>query len=172
MQQFDDYSNVLIEERKERRIPKDYPSTSRFKAYKESGSFSTHDASRPGIACVALHALRDEVVLTGGFDHKGVLFDRNAGKVLMRLEEHKKKINTCCFVPQADGLYGMLGSSDNSASVWRLEEKPKLVYRTDCHRHSVTGLSVHPMGSYAVVGSKDGTWSFHNIEKGVCLKSF
>ena len=66
----------------------------------------------------------------------------------------------------------MLGSSDNSASVWRLEEKPKMMYRTDCHRHSVTGVSVHPMGNYAVVGSKDGTWSFHNIEKGLCLKSF
>lgn len=37
------------------------------------------------------------------------------------------------------------------------------------HTHGITGISFQPLNEYAVVGSRDKTWSFHNLFQGVKL---
>ena len=59
-----------------------------------------------------------DLILTGGNDGKGILFDKNKEKVIYNVDYHSKKINDVAFYPSDDILAFILCSADNTASYW------------------------------------------------------
>jgi len=65
----------------------------------------------------------------------------------------------------------ILCSADNTASFWikgEDDEEFQQRYLAN-HKGPVTSASFHPLKDYCLTVSKDATWSFHNMVKGVCL---
>ena len=59
-------------------------------------------------------------------------------------------------------------SSDNTGSLFILNndktEEPIVErYKIQNHTKSLTSLSFHPLKEYALFGSLDGFWSYHNV---------
>jgi pre-mRNA-processing factor 19 len=151
--------------RKKRFIPelKD-PSTLKLK-----GSFPIHSASKPGITTLAIHPIIDNLIVTGGVDGKVVLFDGEHDKIITSAEGHTKRVNDVEFYPSEDLIAFLSCAADNTASFWIHNEKLTEKYRITNHTNQITSVSFHPLKEYALVGSKDSYWSFHNLFKGVCL---
>ena len=141
--------------------------------FKETKSLPIHSPSAPGIMSMDID-IPNSLILTGGKDHKGVVLDLGQGKIINSLqntpggmEVHKKRINCGRF---AVGNV-VLGSADGSGSVWRLGEDGGYIYsaRVEGFGKGVTGVSVHPLGNYALFTSKDATWTFTNLDTAVHL---
>ena len=114
------------------------------------------------------------LILTGGNDGKGILFNKEQEKVVYNVEYHSKKINDAVFYPSQDVLAFILCSADNTASFWMQSSEDEELkfeerYVSKSHKMSVTSASFHPLREYCLTSSKDSTWSFHNMIKGVSL---
>ena len=114
------------------------------------------------------------LILTGGIDGKGILFNKDLEKVVYNIDFHSKKINDAVFYPSQDVLAFVLCSADNTASFWmqgsdddELKFEERYVIKTN--KMSVNSASFHPLKEYCLTGSKDSTWTLHNMVKGVSL---
>jgi pre-mRNA-processing factor 19 len=155
----------LSENRKKRVVPqiKD-PATLKLK-----GSFPIHSSIKPGITCLSIHPYIDNLIVTGGVDGKAVLFDSDNDKIITSVDAHHKRINNVKFYPSEDLIAFVTCAADNSASFWIQNEVVTEKYRILNHTNQITSMSFHPLKEYALFGSKDGFWSFHNLFKGICL---
>lgn len=170
-------STHLSSQRKIRQISPSLPSIEDLKAYKVKGSYPYHSASKPGIVSIDIHHFSDNLVLTGGVDGKAVLFDADKEKVLQNIENvHSKRINDVEFYPSSDVVGFALASADNTGSFWLYEQSHELAnskinerYRITNHTSQITDCSFHPLREYCLFSSKDSSWSFHNLFKGICL---
>lgn len=61
-----------------------------------------HSASSPGITCLSLHPVHENLVLTGGVDKKVVLYDRSTEQVVATMKGHTKKITDVILHPSKD----------------------------------------------------------------------
>lgn len=118
--------------------------------------------------------IQRDLILTGGNDGKGILFSKEQEKVLYNVDYHSKRINDAIFYPSNDILAFVLCSADNTASFWlstndedELKFEDRYIIKT--HKMSVTSASFHPLKEYCLTASKDSTWSFHNMVKGISL---
>jgi len=139
-------------------------------AFKETSSHSIHKTSRPGITCLALHSTKETLVLTGGADHDGKLFDTEKGKVVATLSGHKKKINAVAFA----GDLLATASVDKTAAFWAPKSRGSGYTRTYVvteHSASVVGVAVHPVSHFAVTVASDGSLCYHDIAAKTCLAS-
>lgn len=172
-----DLSSQLSTQRKVRQISPNLATTEAINSYKVKGSYPFHSASKPGILSVNIHPHFDGLVLTGGVDGKAVLFDADKEKVLHSLDKaHSKKINNVEFYPSSDIIGFTLTSADNTASLWLSEQSSDIAsskmnerYQVTNHTNQIMDSSFHPLKEYCLFASKDASWSFHSLFKGVCL---
>lgn len=168
-----DLFSQLSSARKKREISKDLPTVDKIKNYHVRGSYPLHSTTKPGITSVDIHPYYDNLILTGGMDGRGVLFDHTKESTLFSVDKiHNKKINNVKFYPNKANLGFMLSGADNMATFWSQDEDKSNfneVYRILQHKNSITSSSFHPLGEYCLLSSRDHHWSFHNLFKGVCL---
>lgn len=164
---------TLSSARKKREISKNLPNPETIKNYHIRGSYPIHSTTKPGITCLDIHPFYDNLIVTGGMDGKGVLFDHLKESKIFSVDKiHNKEINCAKFYPNNEKIGFLLTGSDNLATFWLQEEndnKFNEAYRILQHKNSITSASFHPLGEYCLLSSRDHYWSFHNMFKGVCL---
>jgi len=154
-------SQELSKERKKRTAPENLVSMEKIKEFQVISSHTLHKATPPGVMCLDIHPL-EEMVVTGGADSDGVIFNRVDGKVIGRLVGHNKALTDVLFHPTQDILFS--ASKDKTAKLWTPSESGHKAAHTVAHDQEVTGCSLHPTGEYWVTASLDSTWAFHDIE--------
>jgi pre-mRNA-processing factor 19 len=163
----------LSSARKKRVISKELSTVDKIKNYEVKGSYPLHSTTKPGITCLDIHPNFDNLILTGGMDGKGVLFDHQKESTVFSVDKvHNKKINNVRFYPNKETIGFILSGADNQATFWLQEENSthfNEAYRVLHHKNSITSASFHPLGEYCLLSSRDHFWSFHNLFKGVCL---
>ena len=168
-----DLFSQLSTARKKRVISKELATPDRIKSYTVKGSYPLHSTTKPGVTCLDIHPDLDDLILTGGMDGKGVLFDSRKESTIFSVDRvHSKKINNARFYPNRDTVGFMLSGADNMATFWLQDNNHNNfneMYRVLQHKNSITSASFHPLGEYCLISSRDHYWSFHNLFKGVCL---
>ena len=157
-------------------------------------SFSIHSPSSPEITCLDSHPVHKNLVITGGKDKSTLVFDLHKGEVVSRFNRgapvHSKAITSVAFHPTRDicvsaSLDGLIkvwapnsasssssssssGSSASSSSNYDVASS----FRSSVSGSEVTGLSMHPLGDYAVSSNKEASWSFSDLNVGRVLATF
>jgi len=171
--QINDLFSQLSSSRKKRVISKELATTDKIKSYSVKGSYPLHSTTKPGVTCLDIHPELDDLIITGGMDGKGVLFDSKKESTIFSVDKvHSKKINNARFYPNKDTVGFMLSGADNMATFWLQDDSNNNFnenYRVVQHKNSITSASFHPLGDYCLISSRDHSWSFHNLFKGVCL---
>jgi pre-mRNA-processing factor 19 len=158
---------LLSGQRKERKIPEDYPSVKDLKRFKLLGEFPIHSSSKPGINCLDT---TEDLIATGGIDAKANLFNVEQQKIVNTIDGHTKKINSIELYPTSDLTGLVISSADNTATFWTMSDTTFTEkYRILNHTNQITKSSIHPLKEYVLICSKDASWSFHNLFKGVCI---
>lgn len=139
----------------------------------------------PGITALAPApgGTRAHLVLTGGADKAALVFDVAQGRVAARLLPlHGKRVtdvawhpspeaSDALFTASADGTvkaWARVGAAGASADV--AEYAPSATLRPHGGRE-VTGLAMHPLGTYAASCGRDGAWAFSDTHAGRVLAS-
>jgi len=161
------FSKKLTAERKKRTIPKETATEEEIQRYASVSSHAVHAASKPGILCLDIHP-NQNLILTGGVDRNGVVFDRQEGKIVATLQGHSKKVSAVQFHPQQDLL--LTASHDKTVRLWTPGDDNKYTSQAlRLHGGEVVGITLHPTGEYFVSASTDSSWAFSDIEEGRCL---
>jgi len=138
------------------------------KEWKLTLSQTPHKVSSPGILCVEIHPINQDLVLTGGVDKTAVVMNRKTGRKEATLSGHAKRVSSVKFHPTKDVL--ITGSADNTVKIWsKSGDGYKPFHSINQHTSEIVGLSLHATNDYLVSASKDRSWAFHNIETGKSL---
>lgn len=168
-----DKHKELTKARKKRVVAAETAPAEHVSALAVVATFSPHSASQPGITALDVHpspARAGALVLTGGADKLGLLYDREQGKVLARLTGHARRVSAVAFHPDRDVL--LTGSHDATVKLWKNSATASGGYEyaaaatLRAHTKEVTGVSVHPTGDFAVSGGRDGAWAFQDLNAG------
>ena len=91
------------EELKAARVKRSKPETLASKeqvaAFKQASSHTPHQAGKPGVTCVAIHAENQNVVASGGVDKNIKVFDRGAKKITATIAGHTKQVTAVAWHP-------------------------------------------------------------------------
>eukprot|EP01091_Cochliopodium_minus_P012340 TRINITY_DN3715_c0_g1_i1.p1 TRINITY_DN3715_c0_g1~~TRINITY_DN3715_c0_g1_i1.p1 ORF type:complete len:483 (+),score=115.55 TRINITY_DN3715_c0_g1_i1:54-1502(+) len=151
----------LQKNRKERTISKELNEEKNIINFKEQSKNPTHSSTKQGIVCVDVNH-NDTLIATGGVDTNVILFDRKESKVAHTLKGHTKKVVDVRFHNKQDLVFSC--SSDNTVKIWKKESKTYQNEHTFTdHSAEVTGISLHPSGSYLVSSSRDKTWAAFDL---------
>eukprot|EP00128_Syssomonas_multiformis_P018973 Colp12_sorted_trinity150504_noHs@27156 len=154
---------TLSKARKHRAKPEDLARVEEIKDFKEVATYpGLHSVSSPGILSLALHPKDSNLVLTGGVDKKGVIFNRATEQVVSTLSGHTKKVNSVLFHSSEDVAF--TASADSTVRVWKADGQQQHVLRV--HQGEVTGITLHPSGNYLISSSLDQSWAFCDITVG------
>lgn len=135
--------------------------------YTATASHPLHSPSQPGILCLDVHAKNQDLVMTGGADHNAIVFNKSSGKIVDTLKGHKKKVTSVMFHPTENVVFST--SADNTGIIWGEKDGKYTVKHTlTQHTAEVSGCTLHASGNYLVTASLDKTWSFYDVETGVC----
>jgi len=164
-------SDNLIEKRKKQKAPSDYPKRDELAKFKESGSYPLHKSTAPGI--VNMDVLGDQYVITGGKDGQAVLFDAESEQIVTKFSPYGEAnpLTLTSFLPgqapEQQGSLVMLGTSHKNGQLglWNIQEQ-KSLYEVKCHSATISDISFQALNEFVAVGSRDGSWSFHNILEG------
>ena len=88
----------------------------------------------------------------------------------MTYNDHKKPINEVSFIPSSNSLVAITCSDDNEAHLIRYNPETNEIIKTytaDQHEKSVSSLAVHPIRSLFILGSQDGSFSYHDSFKAI-----
>ena len=150
-------------------------------------SFSIHSPSSPEITCLDSHPVRKNLIITGGKDKSALVFDLHKGEVVSRFSKgnlaHSKSITSVAFHPTRDicistSLDGLIkvwaptSASSTGSSGISSNYDVASSFRSSSTGSEVTGLSMHPLGDYAVSSNKDASWSFSDLTVGRVLATF
>lgn len=133
-----------------------------------SGTFPLHSTSKPGVLCLDIHPYFTDLVVSGGVDGKCVIFNAKTQKVVDSIEKHKKKVCSIQFFPDEQLIAFASCSHDNTGAFYLVESdktENSIVekYRIANHTKPISSISFHPLKDYALFGSLDGYWSYHNV---------
>jgi len=169
LQKIADKNAELSSTRRGRKAPESLPSREQISAIATAESFTPHKAAKPGVTCLAVTP-DASYILTGGND-KDVLLTAGV-KVVAKLTGHDKKVTSVAFHPSSLSTV-FSASADGSVKVWSgdVSRGYSNTYSFTNNSDEVTGFSVHPTGDYAVSVSKDGSWSFLDVDSGTTLKT-
>ena len=111
---------------------------------------------------VSALAVRDDKVLSGSFDTRVILWDRQRAVALRVLRLHEGNVTATAFLP--DGGYASAGQ-DGRVALWPAEGiEPRQV--THEHQAPVAGLAVSPDGATLAAGGWDGRLQFLTLGTG------
>ncbi len=133
---------------------------------------SLHATKPAGISALDL-AADGNVVVTGGPDKVIQIFDLENSKVLGTLKGHTKPVTNVAFREGNDGRLAISTSADKTVRVWG-EDEGKWAAKANMsgHKGEVTGLAVHPSGSYVAAASVDSTWDLYDLDVGKSVMSY
>jgi len=133
---------------------------------------SLHATKPAGISALDL-AADGNVVVTGGPDKVIQIFDLENSKVLGTLKGHTKPVTNVAFREGNDGRLAISTSADKTVRVWGEDEgKWSAKANMSGHKGEVTGLAVHPSGSYVAAASVDSTWDLYDLDVGKSVMSY
>ena len=111
---------------------------------------------------VSALAVSDNLVLSGAFDTRVILWDRERAVALRALRLHEGNVTATAFLP--DGGYASAGQ-DGRVALWPAQGiEPRLV--TQKHQAPVAALAVSPDGTTLAAGGWDGRLQFLDLESG------
>ncbi len=96
-----------------------------------------------------------KLVLSGGDDNRGILWDAETGAILQTLDGHTAGVTSVAFSP--DAARAITGSRDNSVKVWELKNGKELLTLKG-HSQEVTGVCFSPDQKTILTCGLDGTW--------------
>jgi pre-mRNA-processing factor 19 len=135
-----------------------------------NSTHTLHDSDKPGVLCVAIDPKKTGLVLTGGVDKNGKLFNTKTQQIEATLSGHNKKISSALFHPSAELV--LTSSYDKTVKIWAPSKvsSAKVTYNAahtfEGHEHAVSMVSLHPTGDYFLTGSLDGSWAFYDLRGG------
>jgi len=135
-------------------------------------TYSAHSQSEPGISCMDLHPTKQQYIITGGHDATLMLYNRETKTFEHVLKGHTRKITDVKFHPTQNII--LSASSDNTSFVWNYSQNDaqwQIAYKQENHSNAITGLCIHPLGTYYAVSSLDCKWSLYNMFNGAILLS-
>lgn len=147
-------------------------STENISQYQCVESYNAHSPSEPGISCMDLHPTKQQYVITGGNDATLIIYNRETKKFEHVLKGHTRKITDVKFHHNENII--LSSSSDNQSFVWNYsqnDEEWQIAYKQENHTDVITGLCIHPLGTYYAVSSLDCKWSLYNMYNGATLLS-
>ncbi|EPQ32407.1 uncharacterized protein PFL1_00603 [Pseudozyma flocculosa PF-1] len=176
-----------------RKAPEGYATAADIGSFAETQNIpSMHSTKPPGVTCLDVSA-DGNLIATGGNDKQVQIYDRTANKVLATLKGHTKKVTRVAIAGTADPPIGaeaaaadgeaqtlpafvLSASEDKTIKVWAPSGSTsaraaayKLSQTVSTHKGEVTGLDIHPSGSFFGSASRDGTWALHSVEDGSSL---
>jgi len=161
-------SKSLSQGRKKRQPNPDLATVDSLQEYKVVSSNNPHKASAPGVLCLDIHPLQQELIVTGGVDASVIVFNHETGKIVSTLNGHTKRVNDVLCHPSGDVIISC--SQDKTARVWRASSGSYApAHVAKIHTEEVTGISLHATGDYFATSSLDRSWGFHDIHTGACL---
>lgn len=172
LERIDTTSKALMATRKKRQIPAGYASPGALKTYVQKTCIpSLHSTKPPGITCVKVTGLEDNLIITGGMDKVVQIYDRETEKVVTTLKGATKKINSIAVVGGQQATSKVLpkmiiAAYDKSLRFWVPSEK-KLGYVAACtiaQPEEVVDIDLHPSETLLLSGCRDGTWAVHDLE--------
>lgn len=111
---------------------------------------------------VSALAVRENLVLSGAFDTRVILWDRERAVALKVLRLHEGNVTATAFLP--DGGYASAGQ-DGRVALWPPEGiEPRQV--TEEHQAPVAGLALSPDGTTLAAGGWDGRLQFLTLGTG------
>jgi len=163
----------LSSTRKGRKISASLRAKESFASMATSLSVTPHKSTTGGVTCVAVKpGATANHLLSGGADKEALLLSKDTGAVVSRLSGHSKKITACAFHPDVANETLFTASADKSVKVWSSKSSGAYSDAVTFSEHSgeVSGLAVHPLGSFLVSCSLDGCWAFLDVSAGSCLR--
>ncbi|WVR05916.1 hypothetical protein IAU60_002942 [Kwoniella sp. DSM 27419] len=160
-----DTNQALSSGRKKRKPAPGYSKADQVKSFTQTSHVpSLHSTKPPGIASLDV-AQDGNVVATGGADKVVQIFDLAASKVLGTLKGHKQAVTSLAFREQAgEPRLVISASADKTVRFWGEDgDKWSSKATLSGHKGDISGLAVHPSGSYVAAGSTDSTWSLYDI---------
>ncbi|CDU23714.1 probable PRP19-non-snRNP spliceosome component required for DNA [Sporisorium scitamineum] len=170
-----------------RKAPEGYATQATVAEYAEVQSLpSMHHAKPAGVSCLALSA-DGNVLVTGGNDKNVQVYDRKEDQVLATLKGHTKRITQVAVTGISDAPIGseavtdaaalpnyiVSASEDGKVKVWEptgatvaKSQAYSLSSSADAHKSEVTGIDIHPSGSFYGSAGRDGTLSLRSLADG------
>lgn len=129
-------SDLFVSNRKQTKVPAEYPKAEQLSAYKEEAKYPGHESTKPGILDLDIHPTSENFIVSGGKDSNVVLLDHATGSVIKKFEPFQSRrgvgISVTRFVPGLHELYGVFGATDGQAGVWSLDTF-KETHSIKCH---------------------------------------
>ena len=138
-------------------------------------TFTPHKPAKPGVTCIASFFdtnSNNDYLLTGGMDKDVLLSASKNGsfKVVSKLVGHDKKVDSVAFHPSSlNTIYS--ASSDNTIKVWAGDSEQGYSNAMTFNLEDLTAMAVHPTGKFLVSTSKNGSWNFLDVDRGISLKT-
>jgi cytochrome c len=111
---------------------------------------------------VSALAVSENLVLSGAFDTRVIMWDRERAVALRALRLHEGNVTATAFLPE--GNYASAGQ-DGRVALWPVQGiEPRLV--TQEHQAPVAGLALSPDGATLAAGGWDGRLQFIDLQSG------
>lgn len=118
---------------------------------------------------IKVHPQDPRIVLSGGGDDVGLIWNREDGSVLHRLGGHTDTVASVDF--SFDGKYAATGGFDGVVKVWEVATG-KLVQNLEGPSQEVEWITWHKKGNVVLAGSGDGTVWMWLASTGECMNVF
>lgn len=160
-------THSLSSVRKKRKPAPGYSTPESIKSYVQIQQVpSLHSTKPPGITAFDL-ASDGNVVVTGGADKVVQIYGLETSKVHGTLKGHTKPVTHVAFRENDEKRLVISASADKTVRVWgETDGKWSAQSTLSGHKGEITGLAVHPSGSYVSAASTDSTWSMYDLNEG------
>ncbi|CAH7674885.1 WD40-repeat-containing domain protein [Phakopsora pachyrhizi] len=172
IERIDATSKSLTVTRKKRKVPEGYASPADLKTFIQQSSIpSLHSTKPPGITCLQVTGLKDNLIVTGGMDKVVQIYDRESEKVVATMKGLTKKVNSLAVVGGQEATVEnlprmIIASADKVIRFWKPSEKKSgyVSAGTITLAKEVSGIDLHPSQTLLLSGHQDGTWAIHDLE--------
>lgn len=197
-QKISENSSFMAKSRKNKIIPKGFCEEKVLKKFKISANFNSIESEKNnknanlGFSSIDIHPKNQNLIINCNNNAEIFInyynFEEEKFTNFQKVEKvNSKKINFVKFKNSNEELSFISGSSDNSASFFSLKNpledfsvenfnekdlksaKFKEMYKITNHTSAIIGGDFHPLREYGLFASKDGFWSMHNLNKGICI---
>ena len=116
-----------------------------------------------------------DMLLSGGYDEKVILWDIEKGHVISECAT-KSKVESVAIVPGEQGKplsFFVSGHDDNMAKLWKVVgSEMELIHCFEGHTGIIKKVAVHPRKPIMATASLDNTWKLWSLEDDTTRKNF
>lgn len=118
---------------------------------------------------IKVNPVDPRIIITGGGDDVGVIWNREDGNVLYTLSGHQDSVVSVDF--SFDGKYAATGGYDGVVKIWEIATG-NLVQNLEGPSQEVEWVCWHKKGNVVLAGSSDGTVWMWLATTGECMHVF